>query len=83
MNTIEQHRPEAGILPLCEALNIPRASFYRQQNPKENPIFFKRVCVIVKKVHLNNFEELQAIGERNLERLYSWHLLEYLYLFPE
>ena len=31
MNMIEQYRRQAGTLPLCEALNIPRASFYRQQ----------------------------------------------------
>lgn len=31
MNTIEQHRDQAGTLPLCKALKIPRASFYRQQ----------------------------------------------------
>jgi len=31
MNMIEQHRRQAGTLPLCEALEIPRASFYRQQ----------------------------------------------------
>jgi putative transposase len=31
MDMIEQHRRLAGTLPLCEALGIPRASFYRQQ----------------------------------------------------
>ena len=31
MNMMEQYRRQAGTLPLCEALNIPRASFYRQQ----------------------------------------------------
>ena len=31
MDMIEQHRRLAGTLPLCEALEIPRASFYRQQ----------------------------------------------------
>jgi len=31
MNMIEHHRHQAGTLPLCEALKIPRASFYRQQ----------------------------------------------------
>ncbi len=30
MNMIEQHRDQVGTLPLCEALEIPRASFYRQ-----------------------------------------------------
>lgn len=34
MNTIEQHRQQIGTLPLCEALDIPRASFYRRQQPK-------------------------------------------------
>ena len=36
MKMIEQHRHEAGTVPLCGALNIPRASFYRQQNQKDN-----------------------------------------------
>lgn len=36
MNTIEQYRHQVGILPLCEALDIPRASFYHQQNKKDN-----------------------------------------------
>ena len=33
---IEQHRHQVGTLPLCEALNIPRASFYRQQTKNTN-----------------------------------------------
>lgn len=36
MSMIEQHRHQAGTLPLCEALDISRASFYRQQNRQEN-----------------------------------------------
>lgn len=36
MSMIEQYRHQAGTLPLCEALDIPRASFYRQQNQQEN-----------------------------------------------
>jgi putative transposase len=36
MNMIEQYRHQAGTLPLCEALNIPRASFYRQQPRNTN-----------------------------------------------
>ena len=31
MSMIEQHRPEIGTLPLCQALEVSRASFYRQQ----------------------------------------------------
>jgi len=31
MNMIEQHRCQTGASPLCEALGVPRASFYRQQ----------------------------------------------------
>jgi putative transposase len=31
MSLIEQHRQEINTLSLCEALEIPRASFYRQQ----------------------------------------------------
>jgi len=30
MNMIEQHRDQVGTAPLCEALEIPRASFYRR-----------------------------------------------------
>ena len=37
MNMIEQHRCQAGALPLCEALDIPRASFYRRQARNANP----------------------------------------------
>jgi putative transposase len=36
MNMIEQYRHQVGTLPLCEALNIPRASFYRQQPKNSN-----------------------------------------------
>jgi len=31
MSMIEQHRQQIGTLSLCQALEIPRASFYRQQ----------------------------------------------------
>jgi putative transposase len=31
MNMIEQHRHQAATLKLCQALDIPRASFYRRQ----------------------------------------------------
>jgi len=31
MSMIKQHRHQAGTLLLCEALGVPRASFYRQQ----------------------------------------------------
>ena len=31
MSLIEQHRHDLGTLPLCQALDVPRASFYRQQ----------------------------------------------------
>ncbi len=31
---IEQHRQDLGTLSLCEALEVPRASFYRQQGKK-------------------------------------------------
>jgi putative transposase len=34
MNLIEQHRQEINTLSLCEALEIPRGSFYRQQAQK-------------------------------------------------
>ncbi len=38
MNMIEQHRHQAGTLPLCEALKIPRASFYRQKARNANVV---------------------------------------------
>ena len=34
MSLIEQHRQDLGTRALCEALEVPRASFYRQRNPK-------------------------------------------------
>ena len=36
MNMIEQYRHQTGIVPLCEALDIPRASFYRRQAKMAN-----------------------------------------------
>jgi putative transposase len=36
MNLIEQHRQEIDLLSLCEALEIPRSSFYRQQAQKDS-----------------------------------------------
>ena len=32
MSLIQQHRRQLGTTPLCQALDVPRASFYRQQN---------------------------------------------------
>lgn len=34
MSLIEQHRQDLGVLALCEALEVPRASFYRQRSPR-------------------------------------------------
>lgn len=34
MSIIEQHRQQIGTLSLCQALEIPKASFYRQQTRK-------------------------------------------------
>ena len=31
MSLIQQHRKQLGTVPLCRALKVPRASFYRQQ----------------------------------------------------
>jgi len=36
MTLIEQHRQQIATLSLCEALEIPRASFYRQQAQKDS-----------------------------------------------
>ena len=36
MNMIEQHRQQIATLTLCEALDIPKASFYRQQAQKDS-----------------------------------------------
>lgn len=36
MSMIEEHRQQIATLSLCEALEIPRASFYRQQAPKDS-----------------------------------------------
>jgi putative transposase len=37
MNVIKQHRQTLGTLPLCDALDIPKASFYRHQKQAGNP----------------------------------------------
>jgi hypothetical protein len=37
MSRIEQHRQQIGTLSLCQALEIPRASFYRQQTKNTAP----------------------------------------------
>ena len=34
MNLIQEYRQELGTMSLCQALDVPRASFYRQQRPK-------------------------------------------------
>jgi putative transposase len=34
VSLIEQHRQNLGTVPLCEALEVPRASFYRQRSPR-------------------------------------------------
>jgi putative transposase len=34
MSLIQEHRPQLGAAPLCQALKVPRASFYRQQSRK-------------------------------------------------
>lgn len=36
MNMIEQHRQQIATLTLCEALDVPKASFYRQQAQKDS-----------------------------------------------
>jgi putative transposase len=38
MSMIEQHRQQIATLSLCEALEIPRATFYRQQAPKDSTV---------------------------------------------
>lgn len=34
MSLIQEHRQQLGTTSLCRALDVPRASFYRQQRPK-------------------------------------------------
>jgi putative transposase len=34
VSLIEQHRQDLGVVSLCEALEVPRASFYRQRSPR-------------------------------------------------
>ena len=34
MSLIQQHRQQLGTASLCRALEVPRASFYRQRHPK-------------------------------------------------
>ncbi len=38
MKAIEQHHQTVGTLPLCESLNIPKASFYRHRKQADNPV---------------------------------------------
>jgi putative transposase len=38
MSMIEQHRDQIGTLSLCQALKIPKASFYRQQTQKTGTV---------------------------------------------
>ena len=38
MNTIGQYRHQVGTAALCKALNIPKASYYRQLAPKDNVV---------------------------------------------
>lgn len=33
MQLIDQHAPHHGVAPLCDALNVPRASYYRWKQP--------------------------------------------------
>jgi len=35
VSLIEQHRQDLGVSSLCEALEVPRASFYRQRSPQD------------------------------------------------
>ena len=37
MQLIDQHAPRHGIAPLCDALNVPRASYYRWKQPVYGP----------------------------------------------
>jgi putative transposase len=37
MHLIDQHAPRLGIAPLCDALNVPRASYYRWKHPVYGP----------------------------------------------
>lgn len=37
MNLLEQHAPTLGIAPLCEALGVARASYYRWKFPQHGP----------------------------------------------
>jgi putative transposase len=37
MQLIDQHAPRLGVAPLCDALNVPRASYYRWKQPVHGP----------------------------------------------
>jgi putative transposase len=37
MQLIKQNAPQLGVAPLCDALNVPRASYYRWKSPVHGP----------------------------------------------
>ena len=37
MQLIDQHAPRLGVAPLCDALNVARASYYRWKQPVHGP----------------------------------------------
>lgn len=37
MQAIDEHAPRVGIAPLCDALGVPRASYYRDKHPVHGP----------------------------------------------
>ena len=41
MQLIDQHAPKLGVAPLCDALGVPRASYYRWKAPVHGP---RRPC---------------------------------------
>jgi putative transposase len=63
METIEKHGPQLGVGPLCEALGVPRATYYRWLNPVHGP-WPKRRC----SRELAAEEKSEVLGVLNEER---------------
>jgi hypothetical protein len=58
VSLIEQHRQDLGVSSLCEALEVPRASFYRQRSPRTPAVPVALVSAL-----LGRFENEEA-GEK-------------------
>ena len=61
MELIDQHAPELGIVPLCDALNVARASYYRWKHPVHGP---RRPRSSARALSVEEREQLRAYERR-------------------